>query len=197
MKKVVMFLSQGVEDLEAVTMIDVFGWTKLRSNLTSITLETVAFHDKVRGKFGVEFSPTYNLNKVRPDFNDYDAFILPGGFHDAGFDEAYSKEIHDIAKIIHDNQRLIVTMCVGILPISDSGLLEGVKATTYGLSRYHDNIGRLQKGKAIYTAANIEYDKNIISCKGPTSSLDIAYFILEKLTGEENTREVQKLMAYK
>lgn len=30
MKTVLMFLSQGFEDLEAVTIIDVIGWTKVR-----------------------------------------------------------------------------------------------------------------------------------------------------------------------
>ena len=52
MKKVLMFLSQGVEDLEAVTIIDVLGWTKVRDNLTSVNLQTCAFHDTIKGKFG-------------------------------------------------------------------------------------------------------------------------------------------------
>ena len=195
-KKVLMFLSQGVEDLEAVTIMDVLGWTKVRDNLTPVYLKTCAFHDKVKGKFGVEFTPNFNLKKEEPDYTQFDAFVLPGGFHNAGFDEAYSKHLHKIIQTIHAQGGIIATMCVGILPVADSGLLENKKATTYHLSRFHDNVSRLQEGKAIYTQNKIEVDNNIISCAGPASSLEVAYLLLEKLTGKNNTEEVKKLMIY-
>ena len=85
-------------------------------------------------------------------------------------------------------------MCVGILPVSDAGLLKDKKATTYNLSCHHDNPGRLQKGGAIYTAEKIEFDNNIISCAGPAYSLDVAYKLVELLTGKENLAEIKKLM---
>ncbi len=62
-----MFLSQGVEGLEAVTIIDVLGWSNVRDNLTPVYLKTCAFHDTVRGKFGADFTPTYNIKKEEPD----------------------------------------------------------------------------------------------------------------------------------
>ena len=196
MKNVLMFLSQGAEDLEAVTIIDVLGWTNVRDNLTPVYLKTCAFHDSVKGKFGIDFKPTYNIKNEEPDYTQFDAFVLPGGFHNAGFDEAYSEHLHKIAKIIHQNGGIIATMCVGILPISDAGLLQDKKATTYNLSRFHDNVERLGKGKAIYTEKKIEFDNNIISCAGPASSLEVAYLLLEQLTGKENTDNVKKLMIH-
>ena len=72
-----MFLSQGVEDLEAATIIDVLGWSNVRDNLTPVYLKTCAFHDTVNGKFGIAFTPTYNIKKEEPDYNDFDAFVLP------------------------------------------------------------------------------------------------------------------------
>ena len=194
--KTLMFLSQGFEDLEAVTIIDVLGWTHVRDHLTSIDLTTCAFHDQVTGKFGTSIEVDYNISKKPIDLDMYQAFILPGGFHDAGFDEAYSEDIHKIAAQIHGNKGIIVTLCVGVSPIADADLLHGRKATTYNLSRYHDNVGRLKAGGAVYTGQQIEMDDNIISCAGPASSLEVALLLVEKLTGKENTNKVKRLMIY-
>ncbi len=194
MKKVLMFLSQGFEDLEAVTIIDVLGWTHVRDHLKPIALQTCAFHDEVVGKFGIKIKVDYNLRKQTVPLDEFDAFVLPGGFHSDGFDEAYSEEIHDLARAVYRKGGFIATMCVGVLPIADAGLLEGKKATTYNLSRFHDNVGRLQQGKAVYTGKKIEMDARIISCAGPASSLQVAYTLVEALTGKANLAEVQKLM---
>jgi len=62
------------------------------------------------------------------------------------------------------------------------------------LSRFHDNVGRLQQGMAVYTGERIEMDARIIRCAGPASSLQVAYNFVEALTGAENLAEVKKLM---
>jgi 4-methyl-5(b-hydroxyethyl)-thiazole monophosphate biosynthesis len=194
MKTALMFLSQGFEDLEAASIIDVLGWTKVRDHLIPIELRTCAFYDQVAGKFGLRITVDHNLRKKEIDPSEFSAFILPGGFHDAGFDEAYCAEIHQLASQIHGNGGVIATMCVGVLPIADAGLLKGKRATTYNLSRFHNNVARLEKAGAIYTGNKIETDSRIISCSGPASSLDVALELVELLTGKENADEVKKLM---
>jgi len=134
------------------------------------------------------------LSKEQIDFSDFDAFVLPGGFHSHGFDEAYSEELHKIAREFHKQNKPVATLCVGVLPVSDAGLLKGKKATTYNLSRFHDNPDRLQNGGAIYTGSKVEFDNNIISSAGPASSLAVAFKLVELLTGKENLKEVKKLM---
>jgi len=136
----------------------------------------------------------FNIGKEQIDFNEFDAFVLPGGFHSHGFDEAYSKVLHKIAREFYKQNKPIATLCVGVLPVSDAGLLKDKKATTYNLSRYHNNPGRLQKGGAIYTGKKIEFDNNIISCAGPASSLDVAFKLVELLTEKENLNKVKELM---
>ncbi len=196
MKKVLMFLARGFEDLEAVAVIDAIGWTRVRENLTPLDLRTCAFHDEVVGKFGTKIRADFNIRKQTLPLEDFSAFVLPGGFHDSGFNEAYSENVHQIASAIYAKQGVVATMCVGILPVADAGLLENKKATTYPLSKFHDNVSRLKAGKAVYTAGKLEMDSNIISCAGPASSLDVAYKLIEELTGKENADEVKRLMMY-
>ena len=196
MIKVLMFLTQGFEDLEAVAIIDAIGWTRVREHLTPLEVQTCALHDEVVGKFGTRIKADFNVREQTVPLEEFSAFVLPGGFHDSGFDEAYCEEVYRIASRIRDHDGIVATMCVGVLPIADAGLLAGKKATTYPLSRYHDNVSRLKAGRAEYTARKVEMDSNIISCAGPASSLEVAFRLIEALTSKANADEVKRLMIY-
>jgi 4-methyl-5(b-hydroxyethyl)-thiazole monophosphate biosynthesis len=142
--------------------------------------------------------------KVEPDLpfseidpKDYQALVLPGGFHSHGFDEAYDIKIYNLAREIHQHGGYIATMCVGILPISDAGLVDGKEATTYPYSRNHDNIDRLKKNGAKIVKGPVVMDDRIISCSGPGSSLEVAFLLMEFLMGLETTQKVRNFMIYK
>jgi len=190
--KVLLFLAQGFEDLEAVAILDVFGWTQYREHIKKVTVTTTSFHQVVKSRFGLKVAPDISFSEVDP--NNYRALVVPGGFHSHGFDEAYDMRIHNLARKIHQNGGYIATMCVGILPIADGGLLKGKKATTYSYSRNHDNIGRLQKGGAQFVDKPVTMDDRIISCQGPGSSLEVAFLLMESLMGMETVQEVKKYM---
>ena len=66
--QVLMFLPQGFEDLEAISIIDVFGWTHIRSHLTPIHLKTCAFRSHVVGKFGTTIKVDYTINEKTLDY---------------------------------------------------------------------------------------------------------------------------------
>jgi putative intracellular protease/amidase len=38
--KILLFLAQGFEDLEAITILDVFGWTQYREHLQEVSVTT-------------------------------------------------------------------------------------------------------------------------------------------------------------
>ena len=190
--KVLLFLAQGFEDLEAVAILDVFGWTQYRKHIKKVTVTTTGFHQVVKSRFGLKIKPDISFSEVDP--KNYQALVLPGGFHSHGFDEAYDMRIHDMARKIHRSGGYIATMCVGILPIADAGLLKGKKATTYPYSRNHNNIKRLQKEGAQFVDKSAAMDDRIISCKGPGSSLEVAFLLMESLLGPETVQEVKKYM---
>ncbi len=137
--KILLFLTQGFEDLEAVATLDVFGWTQYREHLRKVSVTTAGFHKAVKSRFGITISPDLLYPEINP--RDYQALVLPGGFHSHGFDEAYDARIHELARKIHGNGGYIATMCVGILPVADSGLLKGKKATTYPTAATMTTLG--------------------------------------------------------
>jgi len=191
---ILLFLCQGFEDLEAVAILDVFRWTNYHENLKTATVTTAGFHDIVTSGCGLPLHPDILYPDLDP--NRYQALVLPGGFHNQGFEEAYDPRIHRLARRIHQNGGTIATMCVGILPVADAGLLKGVAATTYPYSRYHDNIGRLKAGGARVVAQPVVMDNRIISCRGPGSCLAVAFLLMESLLGPETTRQVKHFMIY-
>src|SRR3989339_1897554 len=157
---ILLFLAQGFEDLEAVSTIDIFGWTQYRELIPAAKVFTTGFHPTVTGRYGLKISPDIEFKDIHP--LAFQALVLPGGFHSHGFDEAYDPRIHELARSIHKNNGFIATMCVGVLPIADAGLLKGKKATTYPYSRRHDNLGRLKANGAIVQDKNVVLDNRII-----------------------------------
>ena len=193
--KILLFLAQGFEDIEAVSIIDVFGWTQYREDIKKASVITTGFHPAVKSRFGLNVEPDILFSEVKP--KDYQALVLPGGFYSYGFDEAFDEKIYKLASDIYHNGGYIATMCVGILPIAEAGLLKGKRATTYPYSRNHDNIGRLQKHGAIMANRPVVMDDRIISCSGPGSALDVAFLLMEHLMGSKTTQDVCKFMIYK
>ena len=192
---ILLFLANGFEDLEAIAIRDVFGWTQYRKNITKAFVSTTGFHPAIRSRFGLKVKPDILFSGVNP--KDYQALVLPGGFYSYGFDEAFDEKIHKLARDIYYSGGYIATMCVGILPIADAGLLKGKRATTYPYSRNHDNIGRLKKHGAIVVNGPVVMDDRIISCSGPGSAVEVALLLMEHLLGSKTAQEVRKFMIYK
>jgi 4-methyl-5(b-hydroxyethyl)-thiazole monophosphate biosynthesis len=191
---VLLFLAQGFEDLEAVSILDVFGWTQYREHLPKVAVTTTGFHEIVKSRFGLKVRPDLPFSEIDP--KSYHALVLPGGFYSHGFDEAFDLRLYHIAQQIHANGGYIATICVGILPIAEAGLLRGKEATTYPHSRNHDNIRRLEASGARVVNRHVVIDDRIISCDGPGSSLEVAFLLMECLIGPEMTQEVRHYMMY-
>ncbi len=192
---ILLFLAQGFEDLEAVAIMDVFGWTQYREHLPNVSVTTAGFHKVVKSRFGLTIKPDLHFSEINPE--SYHALVLPGGFHSHGFDEAYDPRIHQLARRLHQNGGYIATGCVGILPIAEAGLLQGKEATTYPHSQNRDNIKSLEACGARIADRHVVMDDRIISCDGPGAALEVAFLLMECLIGPEMTKEVRHYMVYR
>ncbi len=188
MPNVLMFLGSGFEDLEAVTIIDVCGWTAYRDHVPDVKITITAFHPEIRGRFGVTIKRDIPFEKIVA--SDYAAFVLPGGFGSHGYDEVHDCRIYDLMRAIHAQDGMLATMCIGILPVAEAGLLKGIRATTYPHS-HHDNAAQLREYGAVTLDEPVVIDSRIISCRGPAQAIDVALLLLEDLLGTEASAEVR------
>lgn len=193
-KKILMFLAQGFDDLEAATVIDLCGWTYYRDHLQKADVTKAGLHETVAGRFGLKIRTDILVEDVEPQ--DYDALALPGGFHSHGFDEAYGDKVLDMIRSFHKHEKIIATMCVGILPVAKAGVLKGRKATTYPLSMNHDNPGYLLEFGCEYTGNPMEVDGRIISCAGPSQSLKVVMSMLEMLLEPEQAEQLKEFVVF-
>ena len=122
----------------------------------------------------------------------YDGLVVPGGFHNLGYDEIYDERVHELARRLRMLECPIATMCVGILPIAEAGLLKGGHATTYSFSSRHDNRGRLAEFGCKPLDEPVVDWNGIISCSGPAYSEQVMHLFLEKLVGPSAASEVAR-----
>ena len=192
--RILLLLGQGFDDMEAAAFIDVCGWTSYRKQNPKVQLDITGLQESsIRGRFGTELQVSVPLSKICPEH--YSAIALPGGFRSHGYNEMYDERIYSLLQKSHQSGAVIATICVGILPVAEAGLVKGRLATTYPYSR-HDNIEQLLRCGAVLSDKAIVIDNRIISCAGPAQSLAVAISMLNLVLGSEVTNEIMKFMCY-
>jgi 4-methyl-5(b-hydroxyethyl)-thiazole monophosphate biosynthesis len=191
MPDVLMFLGSGFEDLEAVTILDVCGWTAYRDHIPDVKITITGFHPEIRGRFGITIKRDIPFDEVVA--SDYAAFVLPGGFGSHGYNEVYDTHVYNLMRAIHVQNGTLATMCIGVLPVAEAGLLKEKRATTYPHSS-HDNAAQLRENGAVTVDEPVVIDSKIISCRGPAQAIDVALLLLEDLIGPEASADVRHYM---
>jgi 4-methyl-5(b-hydroxyethyl)-thiazole monophosphate biosynthesis len=192
--KALLFAPQGFEDIEVAAFTDILGWTKILKEVKSVDVVITAFRKYVRSKHNLTIKSHILLDKVKPQ--DYHALIIPGGFNDSGYTEVYHRKVQNLIKKIYQNNGIVVAMCVGSLSVAKTGILKGKKATTYSLSERHDNLQILKDCGASPAKQRIVVSDRIITNRGPDTSLDVAFKLLEMLNGKSDLKKVKKALMF-
>ncbi|MEW6599454.1 MAG: DJ-1/PfpI family protein [Nitrospirota bacterium] len=193
-KKVLLFVPQGFEDLEVATFTDIIGWTRVLKEVKSVDLVITAFRRSVRSKHNLIINVHALLDEVK--VSDYHALIIPGGFNDSGYQEVYDERVLDLIRKVYANGGIITAMCVGSLAVAKAGILRDREATTYSLSRRHDNLQTLRDYGAITSSQRIVISDRIITNRGPDTSIDVAFKLVEMLNGEEDMMRIRKALMF-
>jgi len=193
-KKVLLFLAQGFEALEASAFTDVFGWSR-ESGIEPVDLVTTGLRPTITCYWNLIVQPELPFDTIRVD--DYDALAIPGGAGDAGFYvDAYDERFLELIREFDRKGKFIASICVGALPVGKSGVLNNRNATTWDL-----NDGARHNQLAVFGVNVLDeplvVDNNIITSTGPATSLDVAFKLLELLTDSKNVTEVKRNMRIK
>lgn len=193
MKKTLLLLANGFEAYEASVFIDVLGWNQLEGD-HSTPLTTCGMHKQLKCTWGLTVIPELHIHDIKTD--DFAALAIPGGFEEANFyQDAYHEDFLSLIRQFHAAGKHIATICVAALPLGKSGILKGRKATTYHLGN-----GLRQQQLAAYGATvlnqPIVIDNNIITSSCPSTALEVAFTLLEKLTNTQNSNHVKHLMGF-
>lgn len=191
--KILLFMANGVEMIEASAFIDVFGWHRDYCD-GDIKVVTCGINKTIISTFDIPIEVDVLIDDI--NIEDCDALALPGGFGDYGFyDDAYSEDFIRLIRKFNNQNKIIASICVGALPLGKSGILKGRNATTYHLMN-----GRRQKqlkefGVNIVNQP-IVVDENIITSWCPSTAVGVALKLLELLTNSKDAESIRELMGY-
>ena len=88
---------------------------------------------------------------------------------------------------------MIASVCVGALPLGKSGILKDKKGTTYPRAVRRD---ALQSFGVQVINQPVVVDDHLITSWNPSTAIDVAFLLLEKLTSKMNADHVRQLMGF-
>jgi len=178
MKKVLVPLAQGCEELEAVTIMDL---------LTRAGIEVVSagLNDQpVKCSRNTVIIPSTTLDKVLND--DFDLIVLPGGLPGAD----HLRDDGRIIQLIQKQAKLnkpVAAICAAPKVLAKAGLLENKKATSFPKV-----LTELNLTNTTITNTAIETDGNIMTSRGPGTAMDFSLYLISQLLGEDAAEKIAK-----
>lgn len=118
------------------------------------------------------------------------AFFVPGGSTPT-LNAMSNPAIRRYIKTAARDAKWVVSVCTGALLLASVGLLEGCDVTTHwSFSRYLEKLG------AHYVQKRWTVNGNIVNAAGVSAGIDMALYMVSRLTDEETARAVQWLIQY-
>lgn len=181
--KIIVFLAEGFEEVEALTVVDYLRRKDIQVDTISITEEK-----EVIGAHNIRVIADKTIEEIE-DINLYKGAIIPGGMPGAT-NLRDDKRVIDIIKSLYEEDKLTAAICAGPIVLEKAGIIKGKNITSYpGFE------GELKDG--IYREESVVRDNNIITARGPTLAVDFAIEIIRYLLGEEKAEELKKDILYK
>ena len=177
MKKVLVPLAPGFEELEAVTIIDL-----LRRAAIDVTVAGLV-EGPVTGSRGTRILPDTPLASAVN--SDYDMLVLPGGL--PGADNLNSdNNIHDLLQQMSDSEKYIAAICAAPKVLATAGLLDNKEMTSYPGSLSEMPVAGMHN-----TGKDVVVDGNVITSRGPGTAMDFSLQLIQLLAGEAVRKQVE------
>ena len=178
MSKACIFLADGFEEIEGLTVVDILRRAGVICNTFSIKeLEVTTSHNI-----------TIKADKILSDeVYDYDAVVLPGGMP-GSVNLRDDERVINLLKEFNSNNKKIAAICAGPISLGKAGLSEGKNVTCY--PGFEDQLGNCN-----YQEELVVVDGNIITGRGPAAAIPFAFEILKQIAPEK-VEEIKKAMLF-
>jgi 4-methyl-5(b-hydroxyethyl)-thiazole monophosphate biosynthesis len=179
-KKALVFLADGFEEVEAITPIDY-----LRRAGITVTTAAISGVEMVKGSHQVGILADTTLEKLAPQGADWDAVVLPGG--GVGSENlAGSAGVGSFVKAMAAAGKLVCAICAApAVVLAPLCLLTGRRFTCY--PGMEDRVSG-----AAWTADRVVIDGNIVTSRGAGTAGEFAAAIIGKLVSEAEAEKVAK-----
>jgi len=179
MKRVNIYLAEGFEEIEAISVVDTLRRAEIDAKMISITGKKI-----VTGAHGIAVAADEifeNTDNMKPDM-----IVLPGGMPGT----RYLGEHKGLRKIIMDfaeKGRPIAAICAAPSILGNLGLLDNKEAVCY--PGFEETLKGAVIGKDI-----ISQGGNFITSKGPGTAIYFALRLVELLKDKKTAEELREGM---
>jgi len=172
MSKVLVLLSPGFEEIEAVTIIDILRRGEIEVVVAGLEKENVT------GSHNISINCDIFYKDVK--INDFDFLILPGG--QPGTNNLKSNPVViEWLQMFNKENKIIGAICAAPNVLKEASIVDRVKITSYPAEK--DNFE-----SKYYSEQNVVKDKNIITSRGVGTAIDFALELVNNIKGK-NVRD--------
>ena len=169
MKKIAVLFSNGTEEIEALTPVDVLRRAGVECDIVSVCGEFP------KGSHGITVKADKLIEEI--DINDYDGIVIPGGLPGAQIIADNDNALKMIKTAVADGKMVAGICAAPALVLAKNRFLDGKKVTCYPAEAFIDVINTC----ANYTGKDVEVDGNFITANGPRSAMIFSIAICEYL----------------
>ena len=162
--KTAVICMNGFEEVEGLTVVDML-------RRLEIDCDIVGKGAEVTGSHGIVIKADRLLEEIKSE--DYSAIILPGGLPGATNLRDDSKVI-SLVNEMNKAGKIVAAICAAPIVLERAGVLEGREFTAY------PGVGEKIEG-GNFKEELVVRDGNIITSRGPATSLEFAFAIAEAL----------------
>jgi len=176
-KKDLLLIVNGFEEIEAISSIDV-----MRRGGLNVTIAAVGCHDLViTGANKIKILADYFLRELEP--SNFAAVVLPGGSENAK--TLASDELAQmVIKKFYADKRLVAAICAAPIALDAAGVLHGEYACYPGCEQSIQNANNVIKPVVI--------SDNIITSRGPATAICFGIAIVEQLVDTQTASNVKR-----
>jgi protein deglycase len=181
MAKVYIFLADGFEEIEGLTVVDL-----LRRVNIDITTVSITGKQYVTGSHKIEVKADALFEEL--DFSEADMLVLPGGMPGTRYLSEH-EGLDGLLKTFYASGKKLSAICAAPSVLGSKGMLQGKAATCYpGFEEFL--TGADVKNEAVII------DGEIITSKGLGTAIDFSLALISSLAGEAEARKVAASIQY-
>ena len=182
MSKIGIFMADGCEEIEGLTVVDVVRRAKMEIVMLSITGKK-----EVTSSHGVTFLADALAEET--GYEDLDGIVLPGGM--PGTMHLLENEtVNAVIRKFAEEGKMVAAICAAPSVLGAAGLLEGKHATC------HPGFEEKLTG-ATTSEDEVVVDGNIITSRGMGTAIPFAFEIVRYFTDDETVEHVRQGLVYR
>lgn len=182
MAKVYIFMADGFEEVEGLTVVDL-----LRRVGIDIVMVSIMGKKSVRGAHNITIEADGVFEEM--DFADGEMLVLPGGMPGTTNlmkHQGLDKLLRDFDK----KEKSIAAICAAPTILSSKGMLKGRDATCFeGMEAEMSNANIVD--------APVVVDGHITTSKGVGTAIDFALSLIANLKGKDEAKRIASQILYK